>query len=371
MKATVNEWLHLISGKFIIGALIIPLIFAGASGYLFQNGALYEVPLAVIDLDHSTFSRLLIGKIEESQYVQVCDVYDNTLDSDMLLYNEAYSGVLYLPSGLEAAWIQGKSINLGLNLDMTLPAGTNVLRNGLSEVIGTENVGRNSAALVLEVRPLYNPTNLPLMNMVMLFVNVSLLVFLGLSTMKIVPRLRENGDLENALVHPVGIILRTLPYTFTACIAFYLVVGVLKQVGGLRFEANWIQLSVPLFLYMLSTSLMAMLIGWSAPTETKAANRVLFITLPSFLLSGVQIPYAMLPEPMQWVNELLPLSLHFRFLRGMGYKGGELSFFVPEIGHFLFLISLFMLGIFLLMAKEIGTICTTVQKDLDIGLPSR
>ncbi len=355
MKATSDEWRQILSGKFILMVLIVPLIIAVAFGYIFKNSTLYEVPLAVVDLDHSAASRLLIGKLDASQYIQVRDVYDNTVDSDILLYNERYSGILYLPDGLEVAVIQGRPINLGLNIDMTLAAGANALRSGVTEVIGTENAGKSAASLVLETRLLYNPTNLPLMNMVMLFVNIALLVLLGLSTMKIVPRLRETGELQGALESPMGLILRTLPYACIATVSFLFVIGTLKQAGGLRMEANWLQLSVPVLLYMLATSLMGLLIGWSASTAAKAADRVLVITMPSFLLSGVQIPYAMLPEPLQWLNQLLPLSLHFKFLRGMGFKGGDLSSFLPELGHFTLLIGVFTLGITLMIMKEVNS----------------
>jgi ABC-2 type transport system permease protein len=74
--------------------------------------------------------------------------------------------------------------------------------------------------------------------------------------------------------------------------------------------------------------------------------------LPSFLLSGVQVPYSLLPGPLQWINLLLPLSLHFKFLRGMGYKGGRLHYFIPELGHYFLIIALLVSIIILLAFNE-------------------
>jgi ABC-2 type transport system permease protein len=341
MNAIRDEWRHITSGKFILLMLIVPILVAAAFGYIFQNGVMQDAPLAVVDLDHSTYSRQLIDKLNASQYVEVVDVFDNYAESDMLLYNEKYSGVLYLPSGTEASYAQGKAINLGLYLDMTMPTGASTARSGVSEVVGTENAAKGATSvLVVEQRTLYNPTSQTIMSSIMLFINVIMLAFLALNTLSVVPRLRQEEKLAGELKNPVGILLRAIPYAVITSVSFYMVIGIVKQVGGLRFEANIIELFVPLFLYGFSSSLMAMAIGWTARSTIHSAGRIVFIMLPSFLLSGVQVPYSLLPAPLQFINVLLPLSLHFKFLRGMGYKGGRLQYFVPELGHYLLIIAL-------------------------------
>lgn len=353
MKAFLEEWRHITSGKFILLMLVIPLAIAAAFGYVFKNSTVQDAPLAVVDMDHSTYSRQLISKLEASQYVQVLDVFDNYIEADMLLYNEHYSGVLYLPPGLEASYVQGKAINLGLNLDMTMPVGASTVRSGVSEVIGTENGLKGmSGVLALEQRTLYNPTSQTMMSTVIMFVNVIMLSILGLSTLSIVPRLRQEGALHDELQNPLGLLCRALPYALVTAASFYLVLGVVKQLGSLRFEADWLQLLIPLVLYGFSTSLMAMVIGWTASTPLMSAGRIVLIMLPSFLLSGAQVPYSLLPTPLQWINQILPLSLHFKFLRGLGYKGGQLDYFMPELGHYLLIIGLFSVCIMLLAIKE-------------------
>lgn len=352
MMQILDEWRHIAKGTFIVLILLVPLAVAAAFGYVYQNNSVQEAPLAVVDLDHSTYSNQLLVKLDASQYIQVLDVYNNYVEADMLLYNEKYSGVLYLPAGMETAAIQGKTINLGLNLDMTMSAVAATVRSGVNEVIATENASRGLTVLALEQRALYNPTNSTIMSTVMMFVNVIMLSFIALNTLSIVPRLRQSGTLKAKLNSPIGILSRTIPYSLITCIAFYLSTGAVKLIGGLRFEADWLQMFVPFFLYTVSTSLMCMMIGWTAETPMKSAARIVLIMLPSFLLSGAQVPYCMLPGPLQMINQVLPLSLHFKLLRGMGYKGGQLAYFMPEIGHYLLIIGLFCVVILLLMYKE-------------------
>ena len=354
MTAFRDEWKHITSGKFILLMLVVPILVAAAFGYVFQNGVMQDAPLAVVDLDHSTYSRQLVDKLNASQYVEVVDVFDNYIDSDMLLYNERYSGALYLPAGIEAAYVQGKPINLGLYLDMTMAAGASTVRSGVSEVIGTENAlkGGGATVLALEQRSLYNPTSQTIMSSIMLFINVIMLAFLALNTLSIVPRLREEEKLTGELKNPVNNLIRAIPYAFISSVSFYLVIGIVKQVGGLRFEANIFELFVPLFLYGFCSSLMAIAIGWTSQSTLHSAGRIVFIMLPSFLLSGVQVPFSLLPTPLQWINVLLPLSLHFKFLRGMGYKGGRLHYFVPELGHYFLIMALLTVIILILALYE-------------------
>jgi len=348
-----EEWNFITSGHFIKLMLLVPILAAAFFGYLFQNGFVQEAPLAVVDLDHSTYSRQLIDRLNASQYIEVAALYDNHMEPDPLLYNEHYSGVLYLPDGLETAFTQRKTINLGLYLDMTMAAGVNALRTGVGEVIGAENAAKGmSVVLNTEQRALYNPTSATNMNSVMMYVNVIMLALLAVNTLPVVPRLRETGRLSDEWRTPLGVILRNVPYALICTVSFYLVIGVVKQVGHLRFEANWIELFVPLFLYSFSTCLMSMAVGWSASSSKNAVVRVTYILLPSFLLSGVQVPYIMMPALIQWINQLLPLSLHFKMLRGIGYKGGQLRYFIPELGHYCLIIALLTAIVMLLALRE-------------------
>jgi ABC-2 type transport system permease protein len=95
-----------------------------------------------------------------------------------------------------------------------------------------------------------------------------------------------------------------------------------------------------------------MLVGWTAPDTGKAGGRIILLILPSFLLSGGQVPVALLPELLKWINKAIPLTLHIKFLRGMGYKGGSIGYFIPELGHYIILIGVFLLGLFFLVLKE-------------------
>lgn len=369
MRAFIDEWKHLFNGKLVYIMLFVPIIVAATFGYVFKNNQLNDASIAVVDLDHSNYSRGLINKLDASQYINVRYVQENEADPNLFLYNEKFLAVIYLPAGLEENRLKGVQSNIGFYVDNTMGAATGNLRTAVAEVISTENAALAGGSLkamglsdsqitgmttnmLLQQRLLYNPTNSTLMTSVIGFINTVMISLIGSAALTIVPRLRVNGKLEGELLHWSNLLMRVLPYALVGCVSFYLSIGALKQVGGLRFEANVWEISIPLLLFTTTLSLFALALGWTAATPDKAASRLMLIMIPSFLLSGAQLPVVMLPGPLQTVGNILPLTWQFKFLRGMGFKGGGLQYFIPELGGFLLLLTGLLLVISILMARE-------------------
>ncbi|MDP4095852.1 ABC transporter permease [Paenibacillus sp. P96] len=388
MKALIDEWKHMISGKTVFILLLAPIIVSVVFGYVFKNNQINEAPVAIIDQDHSSYSSQLINKLDASQYVNVKSVYENNVDPNMLLYNEKYFAVIYLPSGMEANRMQGKQSNIGFYVDNTVSQATGNLRTGVTEVITAENatlaagslkasgltdgqISGMTSNMVVQQRLLYNPTNSTMMSSVLGFVNTVMLSLIAGAALSIIPRLRVEGRLQEEMQNPMGILLRVLPYALVGCISFFLSIGLLKQVGGLRFEAGMLQMLIPFMLYTTTLSLFAMVIGWTAPNPDKASGRIMLLMMPSFLLSGAQLPVAMLPGPLQVVGHILPLTWHFKFLRGMGFRGGELRYFIPELGGILILMSVFAAIIFILMVIEKRKLSKMEAKEAEVPVPQQ
>ncbi|MED4955859.1 ABC transporter permease [Paenibacillus macerans] len=369
MKAFIEEWKLLMSGKSVVIFILTPIIMASVFGYVFKNNQINEAPLAVVDLDHSKYSRELIGKLDASQYISVEGVFDNDIDPDMLLYNERYAAVLYLPAGLERNRTRGVQTNIGFYVDNIVTGAVGTLRSGVSEVITTENAAlstgslmamglSNSAAtgmmtsLNLQQRTLYNPTNSTMTTSVVGFVNTAMISLLGSAALTIVPRLREAGRLSEALANPLQLVLRIVPYSLVGCVSFIMSFGILKQVGGMRFEATAFEMFIPFFIYTVLLSLFAMIIGWTAANPAKAGKRTIMIILPSFLLSGANFPVLMLPEPLQFSSKFLPLFWQLEFIRGLAFRGGKLQYFIPQFGEAILLMGGMLAVVYLLVLKE-------------------
>ncbi|WP_426448524.1 ABC transporter permease [Paenibacillus sp. S-38] len=384
MKSQLSEWKYVLTSKFIPSILLAPLIMAAVFGYIFQNGQINEVPVAVVDEDNSLYSRQFTDKINASQYMDVAGVFHEAIAPETLMANEKYMAVVYLPRGMEQLRFQGKTINVGFLIDNSMPSAIGNIRSGMQELITTENttltvgklkvlgMGDEAAAgtatpLSMQQRLLFNPTSDFIAFMVIGFVNVTALGITSIAAASIVPRLRMEGRLREALRSPIGLWLRVLPYAVINTISLQLAFGLLKQVGGLRFVGEPLSFLLPLFLYSLTATLMGMAVGWTASEPSKVTLRTYAIVYPSFMLSGVQVATIMFPAPIQIISNLLPLTWLFKFIRGMGYRGGELKYFTSELGVFVLMIGVYSLIIGLLLWRETRK---AAKASADTGLPA-
>lgn len=369
MRSQLDEWRYALTSKFIPAILIAPLLVAALFGYMFQNSQINEAPIAVVDEDNSLYSRQFTDKMNASQYMHVTDVFYQAIQPDTLLANEKYMAVIYLPRGMEQLRYQGKQVNIGVLIDNSMPSAVGNLRNGIQELITIENttlsVGKLKALgmsdeaaagiaspLSMQQRLLYNPTSDFIAFMVIGFVNVVALGITAIGAASIVPRLRMEGRLSEELKHPLGLWLRVVPYAVISAISLMLAFGLLKQLGGLRFAGSPAAFMVPLLLYTITVCLMGMLVGWTAAEPSKVTLRTYAIVYPSFMLSGVQVATVIFPAPIQAISNLLPLTWLFKFIRGVGYRGGSLRYFTGELGVFVGMIGVLSVGIGLMMLRE-------------------
>ena len=79
-----------------------------------------------------------------------------------------------------------------------------------------------------------------------------------------------------------------------------------------------------------------------------------FFFLPSLLLSGFMFPFEAMPEPAQWIGELLPLTHFLRIVRGILLKGAPLDVLLGELAA---------VGVFMLVALLVAVL--TFRKRLD------
>lgn len=369
MRSQLDEWRFALRSKFVPAILIAPLLVAALFGYMFQNSQINEAPVAVVDEDNSIYSRQFAEKVNASQYMDVTDVFYEAVQPDTLLANEKYIAVIYLPRGMEQLRYQGKQVNVGVLIDNTMPSAVANIRNGIQELITIENLTLSAgklkamglsdesaagiaAPVSMQQRLLYNPTSDFVGFMVIGFVNVVALGITAIATASIVPRLRVEGALAQELERPVGLWLRVVPYAVISCISLLLAFGLLKQLGGLRFAGSALAFIVPLLLYTVTISLMGMLAGWSAADPSKVALRTYAIVYPSFMLSGVQVAPIIFPRPIRMISDMLPLTWLFKFIRGIGYRGGSLRYFSAEIGVFGLMIGVLSIGIATMMLWE-------------------
>ncbi|MFF2018382.1 ABC transporter permease [Paenibacillus sp. NPDC058177] len=379
MNSLIDEWKFVAGSKYVRMIFIAPLIAALFFGLMFSHNQINKSPVVVIDEDHSAYSRSLINKLNASQYMKVTNVFPNRMDPDTLLANEKAVAVIMLPSQLELRQLQGKSSNIGILMDNSMPSGLTGIRTAISEVIQTENTtisltrlgqsGMDADAskglvspLALQQRMLYNPTTSYVSFMVLGFVNIVVLMITTTAAGSVAPRLRREGRLFAGGGNPAQLWLRSVPYAVLSALSLFLSYGLLKQLGSMRFEVSPFLFLIPLLVYSFALSMLGMLLGYSAKDISKVGSRTSIVLYPSFLVTGIQLSPLAFPKAFQISAWALPMNWLNRLIRGMGFRGGSLTFYSLEIGALLIIIGAAALFIGLLMLREAGKTNTALEQ---------
>ncbi len=369
MNSLIDEWKYVAGSKYSRLIFIGPLIAAIFFGLMFSQNQISESPVVVIDEDHSSYSRQLISKINASPYMNVTNVHSNRLAPETLMANEQAVAVIMLPKQLEQRQQKGISTNIGILMDNTMPSGLTGIRTAIQEIIVTENMTLSMTRLVqkgldaetakglvsplsLQQRMLFNPTTSFVGFMVLGFVNIVVLMITTSAAGSIAPRLRQEGKLFANGKSPLQLWIRSVPYAVLTTLSLLLCYGLLKQVGGMRFEAEPYLFIIPLLVYAFALSLMGLLIGYSAKDLSKVNLRTSLVLYPSFLATGIQLTPLAFPVFFQVSAWVLPMNWLNRLIRGMAFRGGELTAYSQELGALLIIIGVVSLLIGLLVLRE-------------------
>src|SRR5690606_29509021 len=76
---------------------------------------------------------------------------------------------------------------------------------------------------------------------------------------------------------------------------------------------------------------LGLLISTRAQSQFQAMQVTFFVFLPSILLSGFLFPFEGIPEPVQWLAELLPLTHFLRLIRGVMLRSASLWELWPDV----------------------------------------
>jgi ABC-2 type transport system permease protein len=84
-------------------------------------------------------------------------------------------------------------------------------------------------------------------------------------------------------------------------------------------------------LLILANLTLGLPISTRAQSQFQAMQMMIFVFLPSILLSGFMFPFAGMPRVVQWIAEVLPLTHFLRLIRGVMLRGAALREMWPDV----------------------------------------
>lgn len=330
-----KEFLQLRRDRLTLGMMFgIPALQLAVFGYAIQT-EVRHLPTVVLDESHSNESRALAERLENSgNFRLVAYVPDRAALDHAIRSGRATAGVVIPPTFLTDLR-RGRTAQVQVIVDAADPLASSAAMAGAAQV-GTAwsltvlaTASGRGVPLEVRVRPWYNPGLRSAMFIVPGIIGVLLSVTMILITSMSIVRERERGTLEQLIVTPIDKTSLMLGKIVPFVLVGYVQVTVILLLGRLLF-------SVPVrgslgLLYLLTFAFIVASLGLGLFVSTVTRSQVqamqmgFFFLLPNILLSGFMFPREAMPEPVQWLSLMLPLTHFLVVLRGIILKDLDLS----------------------------------------------
>ena len=136
------EFKRIFSNGVLLAIFIgAPIFYGILFGYVYKQGKVIDLPIVIIDEDHSPTSDKIIDAFEDNEVLLVTDVRyspGNIMDEMPV---KQYEAVITLPSNFEADILQKRHPEIRVDLNMANILNANTASKNIQSVLMTLNAG--------------------------------------------------------------------------------------------------------------------------------------------------------------------------------------------------------------------------------------
>ncbi|HEX3029046.1 MAG TPA: ABC transporter permease [Clostridia bacterium] len=320
----------------------MPIVMMLLFGYA-VNTDVDSIPTAIFDQCKTQDSRDYINKFTSSNYFNIVEnVQSEKQLSDLVDGGKVKAGLI-IPADYSQLLKKGKTADTQLIIDGSDPT---TARTALSSgVIVSEIYSKGIQQKKLlkygvslkEVTPIslntkvwYNPNlesrrfSIPgLVGLILQNITIMLTAFA-------LVREKERSTIEQLIVTPINsselILGKLVPYIVIGYAGFLFSLGICVYWFGVGISGSIALLLLLGFLFVYCSLSIGMLISTFAKTQMQAMMAMVFVLLPSILLSGFIFPREAMPLVINWLGYAIPLTYFLDIIRGVMLKGTGLNF---------------------------------------------
>ncbi len=353
-----KEFIQILRNKAILPLMtIVPIVQLILLTFA-ADSEVENVRLAIVDLDRSPASRLLIQKITYADRFIIEDLPASVRQADFMLQNDDADIVLTIPGQFEKHYLKTGQGQLQLLVNAI---------NGQQATVGAAYLGTiiqgfneelklevtrtvfpaQAAGPILKTEPAYwfNP-NLNFKHFMapgIMGELVTILVML-LTAMNIV-REREIGTIEQINVTPIRkwefILGKMIPFLIIGMILLAVGLSIGKILFDVPFRGNLIVVFAYCFVNLTAVLGLGLFISNISDTQQQAMLTTFFFVIIFILMSGLFTPIESMPEFAQYLTIPNPIAHFVHVMRSVLLKGSSVtdisySFKVTALLSFIF-----------------------------------
>jgi len=319
--------------------LIMPviqlLILPWAADYEIKN-----IKLAVVDHDHSEYSRQLINKITSSGYFILTDYsssYEHSLEK---IEEDKADLILQIPDHFEKDLVKEDEAKLFMAVNAINGVKANLGGSYLRSIIQDYNREVRSEWVQF---PRFNPETQievassnwfnPLMNYKYFMVPGILVILLtmvgtNLAAINIVKE-KEIGTIEQINVTPIKkfhfVLGKLIPFWIMGLVVLTIGLTIARLAYGIIPAGSFLTIYVFAAIYLLAVLGLGLLISTYSVNQQQSMLLSFFIMMIFILLGGLYTSIDSMPEWAKWITRFNPVSYFIEVMRMVVLKGSNLS----------------------------------------------
>lgn len=312
----------------IVGIPVIQLLVFGYAINLTLRG----LPAGVADQARTSASRALVMDLFATGVIEPVAETDSPEALMRMLRRGRISVGLVVPPDFERRRAEGREA-----VQILVDGSDTVVQAAAIQLAQMPIDGRafDPRGGPIRVVSFYNPERRTAVNIVPGLIGVILTMTMVLFTAVAVVRERERGNMEMLMATPISrgelMIGKVVPYVGIGFVQTTLVLALGMWLFEVPVRGSLVDAYLAAMLLIVANLSLGLLISTRAQSQFQAMQVTFFVFLPSILLSGFLFPFEGIPEPVQWLAELLPLTHFLRLIRGVMLRSASLWELWPDV----------------------------------------
>lgn len=317
----------------MVGIPIMQLIMFGFA----INSDPRNLPTALIDRDHSNFSRAIISAAENSTFMDITFRPKTDQDAEQLIREGKVNFIFIIPENFARDLVRGDKPQLLLVADATDPSATSGAANSMNEIVRSglrrdlsgslSNIADAPPSVEVVLHKRYNPAGITQYNIIPGLLGIIIAMTMTMVTAVAITREKERGTMENLLAMPVKplemMIGKIAPYVIIGYVQTFVVLIAAEFAFDIPIVGSLGVLFAGVTIYIVVNLTIGFLFSSLAQTQMQALQMTFFLLMPQILLSGFMFPFLGMPRWAQYIGEALPATHFIRIMRGVMLKGAD------------------------------------------------
>ena len=366
----VREWRLVFRDPWLFSLISwIPLLISLLIWAIFSGGIARDLPIGVVDLDHSRMSRGLIRLYDASPALATNDHYNSTAEGAHALRAGEIYGLVVIPNGLEketilgrppqvSAFINSQFLLIGKNINSALLAAHTTFSTGI-EIMKSMSSGTPVFSMALphatpignQITPLFNVNN----NYAQFLVSAILpaiwqILLVASIVLSLAAEQRRNGLKEWLGNAPIKAVLaKYIPLTLIFWLHGLLFLWAMYILLGWPMHGNWTLLLFAQFLTVCASLIAGSIFFFITLDATRGLSFAAAYAAPGLAFMGVTFPITDMTLPARIWRSFLPISHYIKIQLTQVNYGAPLQTAIPYLQH----LALFFIPLLFVFYKAI------------------